>query len=88
MIGGWRSDQLVDAMSHPFEDSACLDQALQRRRADSGFLDLAARDETPLVLGQVLETWERWTSRHYSILPLTRGHMQYGQRSYASYCPL
>jgi hypothetical protein len=83
VIGGWRSDQLVDTMSHPFENSTRFDQALQRRRADPGFLDLAARDEAPLVLGKVLETWERWMSRHYSILPLIRGYMQYGYSRYA-----
>ena len=55
MIRRRSSGDLVNAVCDPLKPPTRLGQALHRCRADACVLDLAARDEAPLVLSQFLE---------------------------------
>lgn len=55
MIREWGGRQAVDAGGYPFEYAARRRQPLERGLTDAASLHLSARDESPLLLGQLLE---------------------------------
>ena len=77
MVRYWRSGQTIDARSHPFEDSVCRREPLERRIADAASGHLTARDKTPLVLSQILKSIEDRGAMHYCIVPPICGVIQY-----------
>lgn len=77
MVRYWRSCQTVDARSHPFEDSVWRREPLERRVADAAGDHLTARDKTPLVLSQILNSIEDRGAMHYCTVPLICRVIQY-----------
>ena len=73
VIRCWCSDHLVDAVSDSLKSAAFVNEAIQSRRSDPDIPDLSARNQPPLIVGQVLEAGKGWEASHYFILPLTRG---------------
>jgi hypothetical protein len=82
------TDQLVDAVGDSFECSFRRRESFQSCRTDSGLLYLATRHQTPLVLGQFMESAERRWSRHYCIIALKRVSLKYVSSGNTSTTPL
>jgi len=70
-------DQPVDTCRHSVEAATRSSQALQCSVADSCLPELLSCDETPLILGEFLESEQCWLSLHYFIIPLAGGVLKH-----------
>jgi hypothetical protein len=59
MVGGWRSDNAVDASGHSFEYPSFRREAINSCLANAASHHLPARDEAPLILGEFLKASKR-----------------------------
>ena len=59
MVGGWCSDDAVDARGRSFEHPSFRRQAFNGCLANAASHHLPARDEAPLILGQLLNASKR-----------------------------
>lgn len=69
MIRERRAGEVVHAVSDSPEDRTARDQAIEGGFCDAGHLGLAARDEAPLVFGDVGQSAEGRRVRHYCTVP-------------------